>query len=292
MMRRWIAPFWIWAASGCYQSVLAERCPFPECEQVVIPAGPFIYGTDDPAEFDAFPAFEVVLSAYRIDRFEVTVRRYRLCVEAGACRWPSPASCLGHPPEVFQIPPRDGGDLLPMICVTWEEARAYCEWVGRRLPTEAEWEKAARGGCELAGPPTCGPEDANRTYPWGNEVPTCETRPKVSTTWGSCPRPETWPPADPFPVGSPPLDRSPYGVEDMGGNVTEYTSDEYIFDRMGACGSPCVDPRWPAHSQPVDRGGSVLAPEYLALVWARHNAIAVDLPRLDRGFRCASDAEE
>ena len=288
MRMRVIVWFGLWAASGCYQSVLADRCPFPECEQIAIPAGPFVFGTDDPDEGDAFPAFEVVLSAYRIDRFEVTVRRYRLCVEAGACQWPTPSSCR----DDFALPSGDDAELLPMDCVSWEQAAAYCAWVGRRLPTEAEWEKAARGGCELVGPPSCGPEDAERVYPWGNDVPTCETMPKVGPSWGCCPGPETWPPLNPLPVGALPVDRSPYGVEDMGGNLTEYTSDEYVVYRMDACGSPCVDPSWPAHRVAVQRGGSVCAPESIARVWARHGGALVGYGSPGTGFRCAGNEEE
>ncbi len=286
MMTRLVAVFWACILLGCYESALSDRCPYPECETVAIPEGPFVLGSNDPdAPMYAYPSFEVFLSAYRIDRFEVSVGRYRLCAEAGVCRWPE--SCRRD----FVPPPSPEGDLLPMNCVTWEEAGRYCEWIDRRLPTEAEWEKAARGGCEVVPPATCGPEDEQRLYPWGNEVPTCETMPKVGTRWAGCPRPETWPPTNPFPVGAEPYDRSPYGVEDLGGNLTEYTADEFVADRLTACGTPCVDPAFPASRLAVERGGSVWFDEYSARVWSRGAGVHIDSGVPERGFRCAADEE-
>lgn len=276
-------------AAACYSSRTSHKCPYWECEQVAIPPGPFIMGTNDLDSPDySRPAFEVYLSGYLIDRFEVSVRRYRLCVEAGVCEWPA---------DRFERCPPDGrrwwrDDLLPMTCVSMSDAERYCEWIGGRLPSEAQWEKAARGGCEVVPPESCGPEDHIRKYSWGNMEPTCETMPKVGeeTGYGSecCGRdPDPGEEARrhiPFPVGNPPYDRSPYGVEDLSSNVQEFTSDGYVHDRPAACGSPCIDPRWPVNPAVpvvVGRGaGTCNSPAMARVYWSTMGG---------EGFRCAAD---
>ncbi|MBN1770295.1 MAG: SUMF1/EgtB/PvdO family nonheme iron enzyme [Deltaproteobacteria bacterium] len=283
---------------GCYASGPENRCPYPECEQVSIPAGPFMMGSDDPDVPMVSRPFEVWLSGYLIDRFEVTNRRYRLCVEAGFCRWHVEGLCEeqggGEPP------PED--DRRPVRCVNLEDADAYCRWIGRRLPTEAEWEKAARGGCEIVAPTECGDEDTLRRYSWTSEttlptgicaLPKAGDTPTGSSTGGCCtPHGPALGFFDTFEVGTTPYDRSPYGVEDMAGNVSEITSDAIVDDVASACGRPCIDPHWePAAPGTVAgwrvaRGSNVCGRVDGVKVYYRAMGAAGAMPGL--GFRCAA----
>lgn len=160
---------------------------------VYIPAGPFLMGStadsDPEANEDEIPQRTVTLDAYWIDQTEVTVAQYGRCVAAGVC-----AEVISARETTQENFPAQG--------ITWDEAQAYCQWVGRRLPTEAEWEKAARG-------------ENGRIYPWGNEPPD-ETLVNFDKQNGGVAA-----------VGSYPAGASPYGVLDMAGNVWEWTADWY-----------------------------------------------------------------
>jgi len=114
-----------------------------------IPAGTFMMGSKYGD--DELPIHEVFLDRYAIDVYEVTNERYKECVTAGACNKPG-GSYYGNAQY----------DDHPVVYVSWNDAEAYCEWRGARLPSEAEWEKAARGGLE------------GKLYPWGDEEPTCQ----------------------------------------------------------------------------------------------------------------------
>jgi formylglycine-generating enzyme required for sulfatase activity len=169
---------------------------------VTIPAGGFVYGCESqPGR--ACPSSEAEgqradLPAFQIDRTEVRVSEYRHCVDEGRCASPSIASgCNWNAP---------GRGEHPINCIDWEQARTYCEWVGKRLPTEQEWEKAARG-------------TDGRTYPWGNEGPSCDVA--VMSTAAGCGGAST------APVASRDRGRSPYGLFDMAGNVFEWTGSLY-----------------------------------------------------------------
>jgi formylglycine-generating enzyme required for sulfatase activity len=154
---------------------------------------------------DEQPVHMVHLDAFWIDQTEVTNRMYALCVEKGAC------TPLANPIS-FGIPTHyndPGFDNLPIIGVDWDMAQAYCRWAGRRLPTEAEWEKAARG-------------TDGRTYPWGNTSPTCELANLRSVSFGTPPCGN-----DMTVVGSYPAGASPYGALDMAGNAWEWVNDWY-----------------------------------------------------------------
>ena len=179
-------------------------------DEMEIPAGTYMMGCNkdfypDPnCPLSQLPYHEVYLDAYAMDTFEVTVGDYTKCVEAGLCEI-APEECVGGWPSD-----------APVICVDWEDAVAYCEFRGKRLPTEAEWEKAARG-------------DTNNLFPWGNEPPTCEVamfglkgEDGMMTPWCGTDTPQ--------PVGSKPKDRSPYGIYDMGGSVYEWLADWYDFE--------------------------------------------------------------
>ena len=206
--------------------------------QHYVPAGEFLMGSDWEEikdyplahEFqNEAPKHWVYLDAFWIDHTEVTNAQYAKCVADGGC---TPSGCMNNP--AFNQPNQ------PVVCVTREQAITYCHWAGRELPTEAQWEKAARG-------------TDGRLYPWGNvPSPSCEY--VVMNDGGlSCGRGETT-----WPVGSKPRGASPYGALDMAGNVWEWVSDWY--DPNYYAYSPYENPTGP--DGPVDdhlgvrRGGS------------------------------------
>jgi len=185
---------------------------------VVVSAGAFMMGcTDTECESDESPVHEVTLSTFAIDRNELTQAEYDQCISDGNCVEPEYFDPLAHP-------------MYPVTNVSWEDAQAYCAWAHKRLPTEAEWEKAARG-------------TDGRTYPWGNEPPDCNR-----TNYLEC-HPDT------TPVGTFPTGASPFGALDMGGNVWEWVADWYGAGYYTA--SPAADPTGPeTGGQKVRRGGS------------------------------------
>ena len=215
----------------------------PQADRVAIPAGAFTQGSTRGDE-DERPARKVTLKAYAIDRTEVTQGDYATCIAAKRCK-PAP-----HP--------QNGGaaadSKLPVTGVDWNDAQAYCKFAGARLPTEAEWEKAARG------------EDA-REYPWGNDAECGRGNWGVFEGEGPCAGKN---PGRPVPVGQYPSGASPYGVLDLGGNVWEWVADKYDEDpkrrvvRGGSCCSYFVGPRA-----------------------ANRNAWAPQHRDSDLGFRCA-----
>jgi formylglycine-generating enzyme required for sulfatase activity len=166
--------------------------------EVFVPSGQFLMGNNaGPA--DQRPEHMVNLSAFWIDRTEVTNAMYALCVSAGACTAPlqtrsiSRASYFGNPAFAN----------FPVLFVNWNQAQAYCAWAGRRLPTEAEWEKAARG-------------TDGRLYPWGNQAPDPQRLNFGPSGTG-----------DTVAVGQFPSNASPYGALDMAGNASEWVADWY-----------------------------------------------------------------
>ena len=196
------------------------------------------------------------LDAYWIDKTEVTVAQYQRCVKAGACLPSRPDSNSRYCTTV------DGAKSNhPINCVAWSQAAAYCGWAGRRLPTEAEWEKAARG---MDG----------RLYPWGNQEPN-STLLNFDTNVDSITTP----------VGQYPAGASPYGALDMAGNVNELVADWY--DESYYRYSPRDNPQGPPSGESrVLRGASwVNASIYVRaaarLRSARNNAYD------GGGFRCA-----
>lgn len=199
---------------------------------VYVPAGVFWMGSgdDDPdAWVDESPRHEVYLDAFWIDRTEVTNAQYAAFLEdqgnrvEGSQVWlhvQYPDYLIENAEGVFQ--PKEGYEDYPVTRVTWFGARAYCEWAGKRLPTETEWEKAARG-------------TDGRIYPWGNEFDGT----RLNFCDASCPldsKNEAWDDgfAEIAPVGSYPDGASPYGALDMAGNVWEWVEDWYREIRHGA----------------------------------------------------------
>ena len=164
----------------------------------LIPAGPFWMGCNDGLESscspDEKPYHEVTLDGYYMDQTEVTQSAYNECYDAGKCDAP----CWFDPSSPDE----------PVVCVTWFEAAAYCAWAGKRLPTEAEWEKAARG-------------TDGRKYPWGNEYATCDYA-VINDGVRGCGTYWPWDVCSKSPAGD-----SPYGLCDMSGNVMEWVSDWY-----------------------------------------------------------------
>jgi formylglycine-generating enzyme required for sulfatase activity len=182
-------------------------------DMLKVPGGTFTMGADGVGEADERPAHAVTLAAFWLDRTEVTNGAYLVCVEAGKCQpfRDNVARSFGAGPEAgFR------GDDQPVVGVSFHDAAAYCAFRGKRLPREAEWERAARG-------------DDQRTYAWGDTKP----GPPLAC-YGRKPGAQG---ATTDPVGSHPQGAGPYGHLDLTGNVWEWTSDLYdpfAYRRPGA----------------------------------------------------------
>jgi len=224
-------------------------------EMVLVPAGEFWMGcnedVDKQCDSDEHSGRRVYLDSFQIEKYEVTVADYRRCVEDRRC------SSNGLTSYFYCTLRSSSRDDHPINCVDWDQAKMYCEWTGKRLPTEAEWEKAARG-------------TDGRRYPWGNEWDSNKANVGSRNTRS---------------VGSYSTGVSSYGVHNMAGNVREWVADWY--DEGYYQRSSSRNPRGPSRGfARVLRGGS----------WhsetgdARASDRNWNLPRsnyVGYGFRCA-----
>ncbi len=184
--------------SGVVDESLGCSAPTIDPSPVTVPEGSFLMGSSTGAD-DEKPVHRVSGPAFTIDRYEVTNARFAACVQAGACTAPALLSSSVRP-HYFDSP-----DFVhyPVIHVSWEQAAQFCTWAGGRLPSEAEWERAARG------------TDSPRTFPWGDSAPDCSKANMLGCV------------GDTDRVGRRAAGQSPYGIFDMAGNVWEWTADWY-----------------------------------------------------------------
>jgi len=222
--------------------------PQVKAVMIAIPAGEFTMGSDVE---DERPSHAVSVGAFEIDKFEVTNQEFeRFVWETG---YVTNAEKAGETSWRYYAKDKP---QHPVVKVSWNDAQAYCEWLGKRLPTEAEWEKAARG------------TDA-RTYPWGNQWDAGKANSKEAGNRGTTP------------VGSFPGGASPYGVMDMAGNVAEWTSDWFKAYPGGDFYSPYFGEKYR-----VIRGGGWFSDQKLVRTTER-SCSGVELANDDVGFRCA-----
>ncbi|GBL40103.1 MAG: SUMF1/EgtB/PvdO family nonheme iron enzyme [Nitrospira sp.] len=265
-----------WTPEG--KKLAIERAKLPAHDEMVrIPVGPFLMGSDKKVDRNAYPAElpqrTIHLDAYEIDQFEVTTVQYLKY-----------ALAKDLPPLIdWQY---DGGNFQetmashPVMHVSWADADAYCKWAGKRLPTEAEWERAARG------------EDG-RIYPWGNQ-PAGLSRANFGRTGLSGPvrdRPERlvlYPPI----ISVDKYDNAvgPYGTFQMAGNVAEWVADWYDKDYYKT--APDRNPKGPENgTQKSFRGGGWID-STPSVRGAQRNGTDPSTKMNWMGFRCARDAKE
>jgi formylglycine-generating enzyme required for sulfatase activity len=229
-----------------------------DLEWVALPGGEFLMGSEEEDE-DARPVHPVRLGPFRLSRCEVTHAQYAGFLAA-----------TGRAAPAHWTSPRFSGAAQPVVGVSYDDAAAFCRWAGGRLPTEAEWEYAARGaGRAEAGAP--------RRYPWGNEEPNARLAVfHLDVGFGQTAA-----------VGSAPAGATPAGVQDLAGNVYEWCADWYDPDYYAR--SPRENPAGPARgTQRVIRGGS-----WLSLPDVLHAAARGQYPPASRsiliGIRVACD---
>jgi len=254
----------------------AVSCGKAPAGMACIPGGFFIRGHDSgPA--NARPSEKVWLQTFYMDLNEVTYAEYSECEKQGKCPEAEPQYIdFNHP-------------LQPMNGVSWYDAAAYCKAMGKHLPTEAEWEKAARG-------------TDGRVFPWGNSAATCEKAVIRDSSGRSCgvnkrgSHPEK---GKVWKVGSKPA--AVHGLYDMAGNSFEWVFDWYS-ESYAECGDKCtgVDPRGPCdgadecpgHRRRVVRGGSWYWPAHMATTFYRRAHVPGNKPFHHFGFRCAASVKE
>ena len=260
-------PWWgaVWLAVCMLSVPLVVSADHPALERdpapmVMIPQGDFMRGSPaNTGRADERPSQRIYLDAFLIDKHEVTNQQYLAFVTATGHK--EPFNVYGDG-SLFNVP---GIDTLPVVQITWHDAADYCQWVGKRLPTEAEWEKAARG-------------TDGRNYPWGDSQPSP----------GSVNFKRDW--ADTrtlLPAGSLPDGASPYGVQDMSGNAREWVQDWYAKDYYQTASTH--NPKGPETGLlKVIRGGSWHSSASDIRTGARGKG-GFALKTHGTGFRCAKD---
>ncbi len=246
--------------------------------EALIPKGCFIMGETwktgiHPDETYVRPRYRphrICLDAYYIDKYEVTKARYAQCVSAMQCTAPTngPGECLKYVAK--------WSDDLPVTCVTWRQAVAYCGWRNQRLPTEAEWEHAARGGNK-------------RIYPWGNAAPDCS---KTVMGYGKPGNviPKLCAGNSPSKGGSRRKDLSPFGLYDLAGNVAEWTQDWHDAEYYAK--SPISNPKGPSRGdEKVVRGGQFHDYRAVSFRLTERSGRQPKIPGVGIGFRCVRDRQ-
>lgn len=258
---------------------------------IAIPAGEFIMGSDAGSDNER-PAHLVYLDAYELDRYEVTNAQYRRFLLATG----------GRPPRHWTDTAYPAGQAdYPVVGVSWDAADAYCRWAGKRLPTEAEWEKACRG-------------TDGRSYPWGEawepgranvdaagwDFGGAKHDATAPTVWDAAWARLTLPPGSPGPllqpVGSHLDGASPYGVLDMVGNASEWVADWYNwsdYSKLPARNPVVIGPPWNhclRGSAWADPAGTPAWTQALSRCAARNSSHADSEPRA--GFRCARGRQQ
>ena len=261
----------LWMLAGIILTMIPGRASSQDqAEMVQIQAGEFIMGSD--AHFGEGPAHSVYVDSFYLDRYEVTNRQYCRFLNdmgnqmEGGVEWLNLSDC-GIEYRDGEYFPKPGYENHPVVRATWYGAKAYAEWRACRLPTEAEWEKAVRGGFE------------GKTYYWGEEIDPAKAnygQDSESTT----------------PVGSYPPNG--YGLYDMTGNVWEWCNDWYARDYYSR--SPYKNPRGPeeGHARTV-RGGGWSGPVHVYAKYLRCSFryfLRPESTNIYLGFRCAKSADK
>lgn len=255
---RWLYTVW---QSG--ESVPSPVTPFQDAygvKMVTVPEGSFEMGSENGYSGE-LPVHTVYIDEFEMDIYEVTNAQYHECVEDGACQEPY----LTYSHNRFRYYGDPFYNHYPVIYVDWNMATDYCEWRGARLPTEAEWEYAARGGLE------------GKNYPWGDTAPVCAPGAMNGANFGDCTSSDTMKVGTFAPNG--------YGLYDMAGNVWEWTADWYAEGYYA--NSPEINPTGPEDGEfKMLRGGSWVITGDLLRVSDRIRSFPVDWINL-YGFRCS-----
>ena len=243
------------SATSTPETAVGEDIPVagPPDGMVLVPAGTFVMGASNGAD-DENPAHEIDLAQFYLDVTEVTNAQFNEFVSATG--FETEAESVGSS-KIWRDEWGNGEDGHPVVRVSWADANAFCTWKGKRLPTEEEWEKAARGS-------------DGRAYPWGNDYDAALVNGKDSGL------------RSPVPVGSYPAGASPFGVLDMAGNVREWTADPAYDPYPGnTVGSPYYGDEFR-----VLRGGGWFDAA-ADLRTPRRNPTSPSAANWDIGFRCA-----
>ncbi len=264
------------AVTGAGESAAQPACPEAPGAMSCIPGGAFIRGSDDgPA--NARPKASISLSTYFMDRYEVTYSEYKACEKARKCNAANPLY------QDFNRPKQ------AMTGVSWFDAVRYCKAQGKHLPTEAEWEKAARG-------------TDGAMFSWGNAPATCQNAVLMDASGRSCGIRKRFSQPEKGRVLEVGL-RAPgvYGLYDMAGNSWEWVADWYSKS-YAACGAACegTDPRGPCNGadhcpgfhDKLVRGGSWYWPAEYATAIYRRPHVPSNQPFHHFGFRCAASTSE